>query len=247
MAHGGKAQVGEMDNAKKQSQGFTLVEVLIALTITGIVMSVLYAIFIPQTKTYATQDQIVDLQRSLRFGMSLMERDIRKAAYNPGGLTDLGAASDGVDNDCDGITDEADNAATLLVMEAESVGFLDTDVNSLTFSQDMNGDGSACGEKEVISYALAGMTLKRNGQSLSDNIESLNFIYLRENGGVASRIEDVRSVQIALIGRTKDEDSSYTNTNSYVNLQGTEILPAQNDGYRRRLLTSHIHIRNLND
>ena len=236
-----------MDNVKNRSQGFTLVEVLIALTITGIVMSTLYSVFIPQTKTYATQEQIVDLQRSLRFGMSLMERDIRKAAYNPGGLTELSATSDGVDNDCDGTTDEADNAATLLVMEAESVGFLETTVSSLSFSQDMNGDGSACGEKEMITYTLSGMVLKRNGKPLSDNIEILNFIYLAEDGGVASRIEDIRSVQIALIGRTKDDDPSYTNTNLYVNLQGNEILPAQNDGYRRRLLTSQVHIRNLND
>lgn len=247
MTHGGNAQVGDMNNTKKHSHGFTLIEVLIALTITGIVMSALYSIFIPQTKTYATQDQVVELQRGLRFGMSLMERDIRKTGYNPGGLTELRATSDGVDNDCDGTTDEADNAATLLVMEAESVGFLETTVSSLSFSQDLNGDGSACGEKEVITYTLSGMVLKRNGTPLSDNIEILNFIYLTEDGGVASRIEDVRSVQIAIIGRTKDEDPSYTNTNSYVNLQGTEILPAQNDGYRRRLLTSQVHIRNLND
>ena len=236
-----------MNNAKKLSHGFTLIEVLIALTITGIVMSALYSIFIPQTKTYTIQDQVVELQRGLRFGMSLMERDIRKTGYNPGGLTELRATSDGVDNDCDGTTDEADNAATLLVMEAESVGFLETTVSSLSFSQDLNGDGSACGEKEVITYSLSGMVLKRNGTPLSDNIEILNFIYLNEDGGVASRIEDVRSVQIAIIGRTKEEDPSYTNTNSYVNLQGTEILPAQNDGYRRRLLTSQVHIRNLND
>ena len=243
----GNAQASDMNNPKKYSHGFTLVEVLIALTIAGIVMSALYSVFIPQTKTYATQDQVVDLQRSLRFGMSLMERDIRKTAYNPGGLTALRATSDGVDNDCDGTTDEADNAATLFVMEAESVGFLDAAVNSLSFSQDMNGDGSACGEKELITFTLSGLALKRNSKPLSDNIEVLNFIYLTEDGGVALRIEDIRSVQIALIGRTNDEDSSYTNTNSYVNLQGTEILPAQNDGYRRRLLTSQVHIRNLND
>jgi type IV pilus assembly protein PilW len=247
MSLGENGQVGDMNNAKNHSHGFTLIEVLIALAIAGIVMSVLYSVFIPQTKTYATQEQVVDLQRSLRLGMSLLERDIRQTGYNPGGLTEIRAASDGVDNDCDGITDEADNLATLLVMEAESVGFLETTVSSLSFSQDMNGDGSTCGEKEVITYTLNDEVLKRNGSPLSDNIEILNFIYLTEDGGIASRIEDVRSVQIAIIGRTKDEDPSYRNTNSYVNLQGTEILPAQNDGYRRRLLTSQVHIRNLND
>jgi prepilin-type N-terminal cleavage/methylation domain-containing protein len=236
-----------MNIRKKHSQGFTLIEVLIALAIAGVVMSALYSIFIPQTKTYRTQDQVVDLQRSLRFVMTLMERDIRKTAYNPGGLTELRATSDGVDNDCDGTTDEVDNAATMFVMEAESVGFLEATANALTLSQDMNGDGKVCGDVEVINYRLSGMVLERNGKPLSDNIEILNFIYLAEDGGVASRIEDIRSLQIAIIGRTKDEDPSYTNTHSYLNLQGAEILSAQNDGYRRRLLTSQVHIRNLND
>jgi prepilin-type N-terminal cleavage/methylation domain-containing protein len=238
-------QVDVMNNVKNRSQGFTLIEVLIALTIAGIVMSAIYSISIAQMKTYTTQDQIVQLQRGLRFGMALMERDIRKTGYNPGGLTETRASSDSVDNDCDGMTDEVDNAATLLVNESEAVGFLEATVNSVTFSQDMDGDGSACGEKEIINYTLNGMTLKRNGTPLSGNIEVLNFIYLAENGGIASQIENIRSVQIAMIGRTKDEDSSYTNTNSYLNLQGGEILSAQNDGYRRRLLTSQVYVRNL--
>jgi type IV pilus assembly protein PilW len=236
-----------MNNVKKSTHGFTLIEVLIALAITGIVMSALYSIFIPQTKTYATQEQIVDLQRGLRFGMSLMERDLRNVGYNPGDLTESRAASDGVDNDCDGTVDEVDNAATQLVMEAEMVGLIEAAESSLTFSLDMNGDGNACSEKERITYSLVGMELKRNGAPLSGNIERLNLIYLDEDGSAASQIEDIRSVQIALIGRTSDEDPSYTNMNSYLNLQGTEVLPVQNDGYRRRLLTSQVHMRNLND
>lgn len=234
-------------NINKHSRGFTLIEVLIALAIAGIVISSLYSIFTPQTKTYANQEQIVDVQRSLRFAMSLMERDLRNLGYNPGGLTESRATSDGVDNDCDGTVDESDNDASLFVMEAEQVGLIEATESSLTFSQDLNGDGKVCGDKEMVRYSLVDMDLKRNDTPVSGNIERLNLIYLDEDGGVASRVEEIRSVQIALIGRTSDEDPAYTNTNSYINLQGTEILPAQNDGYRRRLLTTQVYMRNLDD
>lgn len=236
-----------MIKRNSSSQGFTLVEVMVALAIAGILTTAIYAVFISQSKTYSAQEQIVDLQRGLRYGMSLLENDLRQAGYNPGRLTTERAETDGVDNDCDGTTDEADNTATWLVNESESIGVLVASVSSVNTSRDENGDGSACGETERATFALDGMILKRNDRPLIDNVEVLNFVYLTEGGGVATSIEEIRSVQIAMIGRTQKQDPSYKNTQSYVNLQGTVILAAQNDGYRRRLLTSQVNIRNLND
>ena len=236
-----------MGHTKKGSQGFTLIEVLVAAAIAGIVLSAIYAIFISQSKTYSAQDQLVALQQSLRHSMQFMERDLRQAGYNPGGLTVAIAEADGIDNDCDGTIDEADNTATLLVNESESIGVLQAQGSSVAFSHDENGDGKACGGKESISYVLNGTTLKRNGKPLSENIDVLNFVYLAADGGLATSIEEIRSVQIAIVGRTNHKDPSYNNTKSYANLQGSEILPSQNDSYRRRLLTSQVHIRNLND
>lgn len=240
-------QMNVISDERRLSRGFTLIEVMIAMAIAGIVTAAIYAVFISQSKTYSAQEQVVDLQRGLRFGMSLLERDLRQAGYNPGALTTEGAETDGVDNDCDGVTDETDNTATWLVNESESIGILEASVASVSFSIDLDGDGSACGEQERVAFALDGMIMKRNNRPLIGNIEALNFVYLAGDGGVANSVEEIRSVQIAIIGRTSREDPSYKNMQSYVNLQGTEILAAQNDGYRRRLLTSQINIRNLND
>ena len=236
-----------MDNTKNRSQGFTLVELMVALVIAGIALSAIYALFISQSKTYTIQQQIVELQQGLRVSMLLMEREIRQTGYNPGGLTEAAAGSDGIDNNCDGTTDEADNIGTLLVDESEAIGFQVALVNRVSFSMDKNGDGTTCGEKESITYALNGTTLERNGTPRFANIEVLNFVYLDESAAVATSIGTIRSVQIAVIGRTNDEDPSYNNMKSYVNLQGVEILAAQNDGFRRRLLTSQVDCRNLID
>jgi len=236
-----------MGNSKIRSQGFTLIEVMVALAIAGITLSVIYAVFISQSKTFTIQSQLVDLQQSLRTSMLFIERDIRQTGYNPGGLTEAAADTDGIDNNCDGITDETDNPFTLFVAESESIGFKVALVNTVTFSLDKNGDGNACGGKESITYALNGMTLEKNGAPLRENIEVLNLVYLAEDGAVATSIEDIRAVQIAIVGRIKHEDPSYNNAKSYVNLQGHEILAAQNDGFRRRLMTSQVYCRNLND
>ena len=236
-----------MRHSKSRSQGFTLIEVLVAMAIAGLVLASIYAVFISQSKTYSIQDQLVELQQGLRHSMSLLERDLRQAGYNPGGLTEAAAETDGIDNDCDGTTDEADNTATLLVNESEAIGVKEAMVNAVTFSRDADGDGSACGDQESVTYALDATTLKRNGKPLSANIEVLNFVYYAADGGLATSIEDIRSVQIALVGRTKHQDPAYINTQSYLNLQGSEVLAVQSDGYRRRLLTSQVHIRNLND
>ena len=243
----GHGQGSAMNNFKKGSQGFSLVELLVALAIAGLTFSAIYSLFFTQSKGYTTQSQVVDLQRSLRAGSSAMARDLRSAAYNPGGLTGAAASSDGIDNDCDGTTDEADNVATLLVDESEVIGFQVALANTVTFALDANGDGTACGNQERITYALNGTELVRNGLPKSANIEVLNFVYLDEEGAVATSIDDIRAVQIAIVGRTKNEDPAYTNSNAYVNLQGDEILAAQNDGFRRRLLTSQVYCRNLYD
>ncbi|MBW2689818.1 MAG: prepilin-type N-terminal cleavage/methylation domain-containing protein, partial [Deltaproteobacteria bacterium] len=143
-----------MDNAKNRSRGFTLVELMVALVIAGIALSAIYALFISQSKAYTLQKQVVELQQGLRVSMLLMERELRQTGYNPGGLTEAAAGSDGIDNNCDGSTDEADNIGTLLVDESEAIGFQVALANRVSINMDKNGDGTTCGEKESITYAL---------------------------------------------------------------------------------------------
>jgi prepilin-type N-terminal cleavage/methylation domain-containing protein len=236
-----------MAPSKNGSQGFTLIELMLSLAIAGVALLVICSFFIAQSENYTIQNQLVDLQRDLRVGMLSMEGDLRQTGYNPGGLTEERADVDGVDNDCDGSIDETDNDSTVSVDESEAIGFKVALVNRVTVSVDKNGDGSACGDKESITYRLNGTYLERNVRPLFANVEVLNFVYLNKNGVVASSTDAIRSVQIAIIGRTKREDPEYNNAKSYFNLQGDEILAAQNDGYRRRMLTSQVYCRNLDD
>jgi type IV pilus assembly protein PilW len=128
---------------------------------------------------------------------------------------------------------------------AAGAGIVTPTANSIVFTSDLNGDGDTADTDENITYALSGTILQRNGQAVAENIDAVNFVYLDGSGNVTAILSDVRSVQITAVARTGRGDPGYTNTDSYTNQQGAEILAAQNDSFRRRLLSMSVICRNL--
>jgi prepilin-type N-terminal cleavage/methylation domain-containing protein len=72
-------------NTKNQksitSQGFTLVELLVAMFITLVVMGTIFLTFKSQQDSYVIQDQITATQQNLRSAMYVLTRDIQMAGY----------------------------------------------------------------------------------------------------------------------------------------------------------------------
>jgi prepilin-type N-terminal cleavage/methylation domain-containing protein len=62
-------------------KGVTLIELLVALVICGIVIAGIYRVFIAQTRAYTVQDQVAEVQQTIRSAMELMLRDIRMAGF----------------------------------------------------------------------------------------------------------------------------------------------------------------------
>lgn len=65
----------------RQNKGITLIELLVALVITGILVAAVYRTFIGQQKTYTVQEQVVDMQQNVRAGINRMMREIRMAGF----------------------------------------------------------------------------------------------------------------------------------------------------------------------
>jgi type IV pilus assembly protein PilW len=63
-------------------KGVTLIELLIGLIISGIVVAGFYRLFITQTKTYAVQDQIAEVQQGIRSSMEILLRDLRMTGFD---------------------------------------------------------------------------------------------------------------------------------------------------------------------
>lgn len=63
-------------------KGVTLIELLVVMVIAAIVMGGVYRVFISQTKTYAIQDQVMEVQQSVRGAMEILLRDLRMTGFD---------------------------------------------------------------------------------------------------------------------------------------------------------------------
>ena len=214
----------------KNNAGFTLMEILIAMAISGLVLTGIYQAYAGQMRVNNTQNQVVDMQQNVRVAMLFMERDIRLAGFNPTGnatvagigpvgidvansnaitlsLDNTGGEGDGEDNDRDGMTDETPEC------NGNPLGVLDAGEQVIyTLNNDANNNGQ--------NDALEGLNnnpchLLRNGQRLASNIDALNFVYLGVddtdptceencrllNPTTAQERGDIRAVQITVVAR----------------------------------------------
>jgi len=213
-----------MTAAIKSRYGFTLVELLIAIAIGGVVMAGICSAYYSQQESYITQDQVSAMQQNLRAGLWFMEREIRMASYDPTGTA--------------------------------NAGIVTANATSIRFTLDLNADGDTDDSNEDITYALydsdgdgdsdlARKVGVENNQPVADNVDVLNFVYLDQAGDIATTLPDIRSVQVTLVARAQRPDTRYTDTASYANQQGEQILSTQNDNFRRKRLTAEIKCRNL--
>ena len=70
-----------MTPASKRMRGFTLVEVMVAMTIGLIVLAAVAQIFATSNATYRLEENLARVQESGRFAVEFMTRDLRQAGY----------------------------------------------------------------------------------------------------------------------------------------------------------------------
>lgn len=172
------------------SKGFTLVEVLIAMAISGIVMGAIYGIFISSNRSYRTQDSTADAQQRVRVGIDFMAHDLRMVGMDP-----LSAGA-GFEN--------ATATQMRLTADRDLDGQIDRDTSGL--AADLN--------QERITYAWDGQALRRRlyegtadetaWQTVIEGVSALNFNYLNAAGAAiaapvaAASLPDIRMVDITM-------------------------------------------------
>jgi prepilin-type N-terminal cleavage/methylation domain-containing protein len=70
-----------MNSILKKNKGITLIELMVALVISGLLVAGLYRTFIGQQKTYTVQEQVVDMQQNVRAAINRMMTEIRMAGF----------------------------------------------------------------------------------------------------------------------------------------------------------------------
>jgi type IV pilus assembly protein PilW len=159
-----------MTKVDGKKSGFTLVEILVALALTGIVSAAVYKTFGSQQKVYVAQDQVAAMQQDLRAAADMMVIEIRMAGYDP--------------------TEKA--IAGFVKASSNLVEFtIDYNVNGNDFSKTVPPEtsppfaSSANDPSERITYSLSGTDLRRtvwsSSQALAENIDVLGFAYAYDN------------------------------------------------------------------
>lgn len=86
-------------------KGFSIVEVMIAVSILSIVLAGLYNLFNSQVRSFEAQRDVSITQRDIRASLSLLERDIRMAGMGvPRGTNPVAAVLNGAGTDPDSIS-----------------------------------------------------------------------------------------------------------------------------------------------
>ncbi|MEJ2230074.1 MAG: hypothetical protein P8X46_02680 [Nitrospirales bacterium] len=181
---------------KCSSQGYTLIEVLMALGLSLLTISAVYSLYIQELKAQGVRENVLNMQQQARVVVDLVSREILMAGYDPGGVnrdTDL-------TNDFDGVT---------------------YDPGKLSLKADLNGNGitSDANESIVFVYDAVAHLVRRNTgggtQPFGEDIEAFDVDYLDQAGNPTSDSKAIRQVGITVTARTSHSDPQYAKNGGY--------------------------------
>jgi len=229
--------------AKPLRDGFTLIELMIAIAIFGIASAALYASYQHQQDSYLIQEQVTDMQQNLRAGIFFLTQGIKIAGYDP---TEHAGAARHKENitriaEFKFAVDENDNGT---IENAEKIRY--------ALSRDANRDGRA----DRFPCNLGREHGSGGLQPIAENVEALEFLYYLADGTTAANPPnpaDIRSVDVSLLVRTQNTIKGHKDTAVYFPAShpghvigaGKKVWGPFNDGYRRKLLITNVTCRNL--
>lgn len=235
--------------SRLDAAGFTLVELMIALFVSGLVMAAVVSIYIAQSKAYSSSDDIASIQQNLRGALVVMPMEIRLAGCDPTEST----------------------VPKILVASRANIQFTMDTKNNANPRQNIP-DGAIDGDEDIAygfgpgvdnnsdgivdngganwsGAASLGRQIANAGgfQAIADNIEALEFNYILDDGTTSlapANLNRIRAVQISLLARTANPSSDFLHAGTYTTASGVIWTPPQ-DRFRRRLVVTTIQCRNM--
>ncbi len=177
----------------KKTNGFTLIEMLVAIGIGMVTLAALTTTFVSQTKFYNAQEQMNEMEQNVRGVMDIMTREIKMAGYDPQGA---------------GFTKITTFTISQLTLQA------DLDANGSISSS------SSANEQITYAYDSANRQITRSvgsgtAQALADNIIDCSFAYLDGSGNTATTAGAIRQMTVSITGITSKPDPNYAANNGY--------------------------------
>ena len=150
--------------------GFTLIEMTIAMFMLSITMAAFYSVYRMQTRSLKGQENRLEAQQTARSVLDFMVREIRNVGYNP--------------------NEETNGANCAVWGNAGTPGVIEATATTFHFSYDANKDGTCSGGgtlDENIKYSFANSDVTREvdggaAEELTDgNATGLTLAYFDEN------------------------------------------------------------------
>jgi type IV pilus assembly protein PilW len=257
-----------------RSAGFTLVELMVAVTI-GLLLTVAVAqLFVGSRKSYATTDDVSRMQENIRFAHDVLSRTIRMAGYKgyAGNMTvtvgtDVGIfappnlALDGLDGDGGALS--AISKPDTLTVRYQGTGDIAGNPDGATLDCLGNPVGPATIVTNTFTIikdaATDASSLACNDQPIVADVDNIQVLYGEETSlsgdssvdryvprHLVSNIDRVMSVRIALLFRTPNTGVRSSPDTTTYQLHGGQ-MPAftGKDATRiRRVTTTTIALRN---
>ncbi|MDD5451649.1 MAG: prepilin-type N-terminal cleavage/methylation domain-containing protein [Desulfovibrionales bacterium] len=192
---------------QKRVPGFSLIELLIAIAISGIVLSAVSSLFIMQNKSYSVQEQVAEMQQNARAAMDIMTREIRTAGCDPSGSAN----------------------ASIVTATSGSINFtqdLDGDGNTTGTDENITYSLYTSSGIQKIGRDTGG-----GNQPVAENIQALTFAYYDSAGNTTAVLADIRQIELTITARTANPDPDYTTNGGYRTCTLTSLITPRNLSY----------------
>ncbi len=181
---------------KRPLQGFTLIEVVVALGLSLVTLGAVYTLYVRELKAQHLREDLLEMQQRVRVVMDVMGREVLMAGYDPARINRDG----NLQNDFLGVTYDPDR----LIIKA-----------------DLNGNGTLRDAHESIMYMYDAKTktLRRNtgggNQPFVEHIESFSLQFLDKKGMGTTDSTAIRTIAFSVRARTEHPDPSYPKNRGY--------------------------------
>ena len=173
---------------KRSDRGFTLIEVLVALSLQGILLAAVLTSFTGQITAYGLQEQLNAMQQNARAAMSLVIREARTAGYDP-----TGAGVAGLTYHPTRLIITADHNGDGDVADANERVVYFHDPVALKLRRDTGG----------------------GGQPVAEDVQGFALEYLDAAGTVTAVAARIRRVRVSVTARTGRRDPRYQRNGGY--------------------------------
>lgn len=227
-------------------QGFTLVEIMVAMTISLLLLAGVLQIFISSKASYNLQSGISRLHENARFASDTMAQNIGIAGYNV--------------DDTFNTANTQDNVTANAALGFSAANGTASDTIDINYEGAFDCLGNPTGGATADRYYLDGNNLMCLGSGsvtpgiLAEGIENLQILYgedtddddianLYVSAGNVTDFNEVVSVRIAFLASSVETVSGGNDTNVYTLLNARPIGPL-NDTLFRRVFVRTIILRN---